>query len=154
MGWGGSLKSTWPVILEMVSTVPFIGELQEALSQAKRDLLSARISSFSTGSPSLLSIYFTTSPGGMLNLPATFTEKTFPGSSVLATTLSASTLSPFFTTTSPGRGNTLDFLIVVFSATLNPGVYAWVIKSKVQGFKSSIRLRQKKFKSWGRPRGR
>src|SRR3989338_2999811 len=84
--------------------VPFIGEKQVALSHDTNDFDSAIIPSFSTVSPFFFTIYLGTSPGGTLRRPATFTEKTLPGMSVLATTVSASTLSPTLTRVLPGRG--------------------------------------------------
>ncbi len=53
---------------------------------------------------------------------AAFTVCTLPGSSVRATTVSASTVCPLWTTTVPASGSFRSRRTVANAATLSPGV--------------------------------
>ena len=59
---------------------------------------------------------------------AAFTVWTFPGSSVRATIVSASTDCPSFTATTPARGSFRSRRTVVKAATFSPGVYEWAMR--------------------------
>jgi hypothetical protein len=112
----------WPVTVEMLSRVESTGAAHRDLKRPKNDLLSANASPFFRAEPIGLTRQSGTSSGSTPRMFAAFTVCTFPGSSVRATTASASTFWPTWTSTVPASGSFRSRRRTVKRATLRPGV--------------------------------
>ena len=113
---------TWPVTLEIVSTVPAAREAQVDLNIPKMPFVCARIVPSSTVSPSASSMHSGTSAGGIESMLATFIGVILPGMNVSATTSEAPTRSPTDLSTVPEMGRIRRTRCCVCGVTFNPGV--------------------------------
>ena len=111
-----------PVTCETLSMVPSTGAWAVLVTRPKRLLAEAITSPFSTLLPTGRRSVPGTWAGSTESLEAMFTVWTFPGSSVRATTVSASTASPRATSTVPLSGSRRSRRISAESVTRRPGV--------------------------------
>jgi hypothetical protein len=90
---------------ETLSSVPSMGEGTFERKRPKKERLSANGSPLATAEPTGFTRHSITSSGSTPRMFAALTVCTLPGSSVRATTVSALTASPTFTSTVPASGS-------------------------------------------------
>ena len=73
-GFGGSLNNTWPVMSDILSILPVMGERQMDLNILINGLVSAIGSSFLTLSPSFFNMFLRKSAGKIARRLTTLTE--------------------------------------------------------------------------------